>query len=321
MNRDERDRQRREQDMLRRLEELDRLDALAQPDEVAWPTRTPSPPRPGRRGARTITAVVVAALAVGGWYLGPSLPGWVDYLVHGDPDFRYYDAAANRTANPAPAAPVTGGRVRPAVPLPDPPPDDRYAWIATQADGTPVRFDPCEAVHYVVRTRADVPPEAQEALSRAVASVAAASGLAFVFDGYTEEVPTDERGRGRSLASGAAPPVLLAWTDPVETPALDGPTLGDGGPLFAPGRDGRDVSVSGQVRLDTVDLLRDITTPEGQDFAQSVIMHELGHVLGAGHSQSDDELMAERTDGRTSLGEGDRYAFAVLGGGPCEGIS
>ena len=56
--------------------------------------------------------------------------------------------------------------------------------------------------------------------------------------------------------------------------------------------------------------------PDGDAEAQSVVMHELAHVLGAGHAKSSDELMAASV-GRTTFGDGDRYALARLGRGRC----
>ncbi|QIM20597.1 hypothetical protein G7075_04620 [Phycicoccus sp. HDW14] len=48
-----------------------------------------------------------------------------------------------------------------------------------------------------------------------------------------------------------------------------------------------------------------------------MVMHELGHVIGAGHAEDSGQLMSAAGGLDTSFGDGDRYVFARLGRGSC----
>ncbi|WP_299442142.1 hypothetical protein [uncultured Phycicoccus sp.] len=320
--------------MQRRLEELDRLDRLAaDPDEVTSPgglssrtdPRAWEPGRPvgdgtQRTGRRTMVLVASVALASVAWAATPSLSGWVDYLVHGDPAYRVFNdpsRAAVGVATSASASGASDGRVRPAVPIPAAPSPEHYSFMQTQDGSDPVTFDPCRAIHYVVREVPGVGGAGREAVSRAVTQVSLATGLAFVFDGFTDEAPSEDRGTGWGGRSSAWKPVLIAWSDPTETPELDGDTAGLGGGAVVRGDDGRLRYVSGSVTLDAPALTPDLATARGAAEVQAVIAHELAHVVGAGHADSPDELMAAQNRGQTGFGPGDRYVLAVLGNGDC----
>lgn len=318
--------------MQRRLAELDRLDQLAAaPDEVRWPDgrssrtdpRAWEPGRPvgtdtQRTGRRTVVLVASVALASVAWAATPSVSGWVDYLVHGDPAYRVFNDPSLAAAGASASAPgASDGRVRPAVPIPAAPSSEHYSFMQTQDGTDPVRFDPCRAIHYVVREVPGVGGAGREAVSRAVTQVSLATGLAFVFDGFTDEAPSEDRGTGSGGRSSAWKPVLIAWSDPSETAELEGDTAGLGGGAAVRGTDGRLTYVSGSVTLDAPALTPDLGTAEGAAAVQAVIAHELAHVVGAGHADSPDELMAAQNRGQTGFGPGDRYVLAVLGNGEC----
>ncbi len=265
-------------------------------------------PRPGCLRKLGVT-LVVTFLLVGGRVALPQVSGWVDYLVHGDPRFRV-------ATGPSSVAPAADGRVRPAVPVPDAPAASHYSFLQTLPNGDPVTFDPCRPIHYVVRDAPGAGAAGRDAVTRAVADLSLATGLAFVDDGDTDEVPTDGRGLSVPRYGSRWAPVLIAWSDPTESPDLEGDTVGVGGGITL-GRDGgHRTYVTGMVRLDTPALARHLGSSGGAAEAQAVIMHELAHVLGAGHAEDSGEIMAAAT-GADSLGEGDRYALAVLGQGKC----
>lgn len=267
--------------------------------------------------------VAVVALVSVGWVATPSLSAWVDYLVHGDPAYRVFNdpslAAAGAGAPAQESAQGSAsGRLRPAVPLPQEPSTDRYSFMNTHDGSEPVTFDPCRAIHYVVREVPGVGGAGRDAVARAVTAISLATGLAFVFDGYTDEAPSDDRGAtGWGGRASAWKPVLIAWSDPTETPELEGSTAGLGGGVSLRGDDGRLTYVSGAVTLDAPALTRDLGTARGAAEVQAVITHELAHVVGAGHAESSEELMAAQNVGQTEFGPGDRYALAALGHGRC----
>lgn len=312
--------------MLRRLEELDRLDRLAAtPEEVLWPAGRSSrnDPRAWRRqradgssSARwwerhPALGFLVVALVIGGWVAGPRIPEWVDRLFPARP------ALAVGEERPDPPA-GSSSRLLPPV-IFGAVPSSSFAFMMTQ-DGSdePVTFDPCRSIRYVVRDAPGAGPRGREAITRAVAAVSAASGLSFEDAGDTDEVPSEGRKLYQPERYGEAwAPVLIAWSGPSEEPALAGRTAGLGGGRPLRDTHGRLTYVTGTVWLDTATLAPDLGTRNGFAGVQAVIMHELAHVLGAGHVQDPRELMATENSGRTDFGIGDRYALSRLGQGEC----
>lgn len=265
-----------------------------------------------QRGPRTpllvsLLLVVLLALKLG-W---PQLVTFADYLVNGDPTFR---VGVGVSPVPTPA----DGRKRAAVPLPDPPDHDSYAFMEEVDTGVPVTFDPCSAIHYVVHDPHGVGEAGRDAVTRAVAEVSEATGLAFVFDGYTDEKPSPNRSLRMPQYERQWAPVLIAWSDSAETPRLGKDAIGLGGPRASDRPGTRRTWVTGGIQLDTPALAPWLHRVGGADYVNSVLVHELGHVLGATHPVDGDQLMSAR-DGADTLQEGDRYAFAKLGRGPCLG--
>ena len=61
-----------------------------------------------------------------------------------------------------------------------------------QDDGSsPIAYDPCRPIHYVIRESGS-PPNGTQLIASAVASVSAATGLEFVYDGTTAEAAVIE---------------------------------------------------------------------------------------------------------------------------------
>lgn len=252
--------------------------------------------------------LVVLPLLLGVKSAAPHVAGWWDYLANGDPTFR--------VGAGAPVAAPKDGRVRPAVPLPDRPSDDSYAFTALVGSDDPVTFDPCQAIHYVIHDPYAVGDAGRDVIADAVAEVSDATGLAFVFDGFTDEKPSPSRGLRMPQYERQWAPVLISWSDPKETPRLAGDVVGLGGPRESDRPATRRTWVSGAVALDTPDLAGDLASSWGRDTVRMVVVHELGHVLGARHPDSGGQLMSA-TSGSDSLQDGDRYSFAKLGRGPC----
>jgi len=282
----------------------------------AWVPRAlgGSPPRVPRRSLwqRVRTVVVVLAvltLLVGGRLVWPTVAGWVDYLAHGDPKFRT-GVVTGTVARPA------DGRVRAAVPVPPEPDPSEFAFSATDGDGSPVTFDPCRPIHYVISDPVGVGEPGREVIADAATAMSEASGLALVFDGYDSAAQAPDGEPTVTRHADAHGPVVIGWSDEHATPGLAGPVLGLGGPTRL--GDGGAVTryVSGVVSLDTPALRPRLATASGRALVRAVVMHELGHVLGAGHTESTHELMAA-SSGQQELGEGDRYVFARLGSGRC----
>jgi hypothetical protein len=284
-------------------------------DEDHFPT-APVPAAPRHRGASRLTALALVLVLAAGVLISP-IPGWVVQLA----DTLVGAPAPPGTAVGAPEgrAPTPGpdGRLAPAVPVGGAPPPGDFAFLDSQVDGDPVTFDPCRPIHYVVRDREGAGDRGLAAVQEAVARVSEATGLVFVFDGLTDEAPTERRAPTLPRYGSGPAPVLIAWSDPEEMPRLAGDTAGFGGPIWVRGADGRLTYVSGRVVLDTPDLAPDLGVLGRRGAVEAVVVHELGHVIGADHPAAADQLMSAENVGQTRLADGDRYAFALLGQGPC----
>jgi hypothetical protein len=189
-----------------------------------------------------------------------------------------------------------------------------YSFI-DRVNGQPVRWNPCTPIHYVVNLR-DAPPGSLDDVMAAVKTISADSGITFVYDGFSSEVPSPERqpylpGRyGQEWA-----PVLIAWVDPVSggfkftTDKQGREAIGIGGPIFA--YTDRTQYVSGFVVINDKD---GYPPGFGSPFVQgATILHELGHVLGLGHVKAQGELMEYSGGGMATYGPGDLAGLQLVG--------
>jgi hypothetical protein len=198
---------------------------------------------------------------------------------------------------------------------------DGYGVWERNADGTPVRWDPCRPIELVVD--ADAPTWFRDELEVATATLADATGLTLRTVGPTDERPRADRSPydpGRYGERWA--PVLVAWAQPH-----------DGGlPLrdidraiaipVAVGAPGDRTYVSGQVVFNRD---RDDLRPGFDDRATSwgaTVLHELAHLLGLAHVDDEDELMATHPGvGPVELGAGDLAGLAAVGAdGGCRSV-
>jgi Matrixin len=204
-------------------------------------------------------------------------------------------------------------------PLPAPAGGGAHSFAALQEDGvTPVAYDPCRPVHVVVRS-AQAPAGGAEVVAEALARLSEATGLRFVDDGPTDEVPSAERPSYQPDRYGDRwAPVLVSWDTVAENPFLDGEVIGSGGSAWRSLGEGPRVYVSGTVSLDAVQITELLERSDGAAHAEAVVLHELAHVVGLGHVDDPAELMYPRAQrGVTAFGPGDLTGLARLGSGPC----
>lgn len=203
------------------------------------------------------------------------------------------------------------------------PAGDPTAFKLTYFDpetGDPVRFNPCEPLHYVVNP-SGMPSWAMPIVQEAANEIGAAAGLRIEFDGMSDEVPPRVTGR---VAKGVTEvearriydpdrygerrwsPVLVAWGD-LPNATGESRKFGTAGALAARGDDGRALLVTGVMILD-----RTANNPRG---LKRVVMHEFLHILGLWHVEDSRQMMYAGTlpIGSTRLGAGDLNGLRAVG--------
>jgi hypothetical protein len=224
--------------------------------------------------------------------------------------------------NRLPDRPAPGVEAAPeprGVPLPPPPEGGTHAFVTFQTDGvTPVAYDPCRPVHYAIRPDS-APPGGEELIREAVARISEVTGLQFVYRGPTDEAPVEGREifqpdrYGRRWA-----PVLIAWETEEQNPALAGDVVGEAGSVPASLGDGPRVYLTGTVSLDAPRLAEILRGRDGRRVARSIVLHELGHLMGLAHVDDEQQLMfPEARRDVPDFAAGDLTGLAALGAGVC----
>jgi len=168
----------------------------------------------------------------------------------------------------------------------------------------PFRWDGCEAIPYRVNL-AGTPRRNLRVLRAALDQIAAATGFRFRYAGTTSEVPFRS---GRSALDQVPDDALyVAWTTASVVPRLAGNVIGLGGPGTSYSRIGTQWRVeSGGVVIDKSAHLETAIGKRGATL-EALLLHELGHVMGLGHSESRANVMYEGLGSwsRPRLGPGD----------------
>jgi hypothetical protein len=187
-----------------------------------------------------------------------------------------------------------------------------YRFLAV-IGGEPVRWNPCEPIHYVIDPGA-APEGSMDDVHQAIAKVSAATRIPFVYDGFSGEIPRRDRQSFDPETYGQRwAPILIAWVRPDQT---DIAFSGNGHdfsavarPLTAP-TDPRQF-VSGWIAVNQLDPNPPGWSEPGDQ--GPTMLHELGHIMGLDHVQSDAELMEPSGGLVTDLGPGDREGLSLLG--------
>ena len=255
----------------------------------------------------TSTLIVLAIIGAAAWLQADdTLTPWLR------------DALTSRPANwPTP------GHEESAHPLGVPAPvaavSDSYGFLAHQADGTtPVVYDPCRPIHYVIRQQGE-PAGGNQIVTNAVLRVSQATGLRFVYDGATSEVPFRPRPSYQPNRYGDRwAPVLISWVTQRENPDMASAVTGEGGSAAFGFPGGPSAYVTGAVELDAGKLTGELKRPGGKQVVRAVVLHELGHLVGLDHVATASQLMYPQTQPSvTDFGAGDLTGLAALGRGTC----
>ena len=268
---------------------------------------------------RTVAAVffffgVLGLVCAGAYFGGDLQPLW--------------GSAATESQSPRPGVLPFGQREDPVpgreeadAPLGTPAPllrtSTAYKFLAVKPDGTPVAYSPCRPIHYVVNSTL-APASWQPLVEEAVRQASLATGLHFIYDGPTSELPTANRAGYQPETYGDRwVPVLIAWTTPEQVPRLTGQTVGLGGSSSIGLSNGYKAYVTGSVSLDAPQFAGIMGSSQGREIGVAVIMHELGHVLGLDHVDDPRQLMYDQASWVRQYAAGDLTGLAKLGQGPC----
>ncbi len=91
---------------------------------------------------------------------------------------------------------------------------DEYEFLAQDFRGNPIRWNPCEPIHYVVNLGL-APEGSMQDVHEAVRRMSVATGIDFDYDGLSNESPMRRRPVYQPERYGDRwAPVLIAWVDP-----------------------------------------------------------------------------------------------------------
>ncbi len=194
------------------------------------------------------------------------------------------------------------------------PGEGAYDFLAVHPDTSqPIGFDPCRPIRYVVNP-AGAPSDWRELVTTGIAHVEWASGLDFVNAGTTTLRPFDPNRIDHALGEQ---PVVIGFADETELPRLGDDTIGLGGGVPTSWDGSHAWFGTGSIALDT-QAFDGPSSGARRAFLQSVVDHELGHVVGLGHVSDQDQLMYSGPGNHASdFGPGDLEGFSVLTSIPC----
>jgi len=167
-----------------------------------------------------------------------------------------------------------------------------FGFLRIARNGTPVRYNPCAPVRYVVNP-AGAPAGAVDEVHEAFRRLGSATGITFSFDGATNE-PYSKFGTRKSYQPDRYgdrwAPILVSWAPASIESLLAGGTVGFGGSVSMWSSTTDEAFVTGQVVFDTdLSMLR---SGFGAGLTRgNLALHELGHLIGLDHVDDRSQVM------------------------------
>ncbi len=161
--------------------------------------------------------------------------------------------------------------------------------FSTLVGGKPVRWNPCAAVHWKFRAYG-APSGGLNVVKSAIARVAKATGITFVYDGTTTSTPTSA---WLPTSTSNIRPMLIGWTDGYHSDLLRNrpkSVLGVTRTAYFGGTvNGVQVAATkaAVIALDRTDKL----PLTGAVSWKTTMLHELAHAMGLDHVTSSSQLM------------------------------
>lgn len=273
----------------------------------------PAPPGlpPPDRGERSVPLFVAFVLAL----LVAILLGVfaVRSLLKEPVDLRELAALPGPTPSATPAASSPSPELSPAVPTFRPKVDGAFRFLE-RVGGAPVRWNPCDTITYAVNAKgasSPVRPDLSEALRR----VTRATGIRFTSAGISRETFFHAYRRMRYEGVVRDAELIMIWVDHEGYSAILR-RLQDPRPSIAFAKTmaglyaNQDQYFGGIIVVDA-----DATATHGFGYRYahgSVLLHELGHIMGLDHVRDPDQLMYS--------GRHPNFSVRTYGPGDLEGL-
>jgi hypothetical protein len=183
--------------------------------------------------------------------------------------------------------------------------------LHNNSNGTVTRWNPCDGDIHVRINPTGGGSGALSDAQTALKALAAATGLHFVYDGTTSFIP-------RSTNSGSQPaPLVIAWGSRSQTDYLGTGAIGEGG-WRSSGTSADGVHWTWKITQGfvVVDPTASVAGGFGRGITRgALLMHELGHVVGLGHTSDSLQVMSPvlNSSSYASWGSGDKAGLVQVG--------
>lgn len=161
--------------------------------------------------------------------------------------------------------------------------------FSTIVSGKPVRWNPCEPIHWRFRTTS-APSGSATMVKAVVARISLATGIPFKYDGTTTATPTSS---WLPKSSSSIRPLLIGWTDGSHSDLLRNRPAAVLGvtrtAYFGVVQEGKTVAATkaAVIALDRTNRLP-LTGPVSW---RTTLLHELAHAMGLDHVGNNNQLM------------------------------